>query len=112
MTRAIEEQAPAPFNSLLLAAQIVERGQIRYTPAGVPVLELKLGHASQCIEAGAPRQVAFEAAAVALGPMALRADAAPLGCALQFEGFLAQKSLKSKTLVIHITNISAPVADT
>ncbi|WP_034411021.1 primosomal replication protein N [Derxia gummosa] len=112
MTRESTATAQAPSNTVVLAAQIVERGQVRYTPAGVPVLELRLGHASQCIEAGAPRQVAFEAAAVALGPMALRADAAPAGCTLRFEGFLAQKSLKSKTLVIHITNISAPVADT
>jgi len=109
---AEQASAPAAPNSVVLAAQIVERGQLRYTPAGVPVLELKLGHASQCMEAGVPRQIAFEASAVALGPMALMADAAPMGCALRFDGFLAQKSLKSKMLVIHIMNISAPVADT
>ena len=49
----------------------MERGILRYTPAGVPVIEFRVVHASEQSEAGTSRNVECELACVALGPTAL-----------------------------------------
>ena len=92
------------MNQTILAASIVERQALRFTPAGVPVTELKLDHRSEVQEAGGTRSVEFEAAAVALGDLARQLQAAPMDSVLLFQGFLARKSRQSKTLVFHITS--------
>jgi len=40
------------MNRLVLSASLVERGGLRSTPAGVPVLDLGLKHESQLSESG------------------------------------------------------------
>ena len=78
---------------------------MRYTPAGIPVSEGWLEHASSQLEANAERQVRLEIALLALGENALWLDAAPLGGPVRVSGFLAAKSLKSKTPVLHVNSI-------
>jgi len=57
------------------------------------------------MEAEKPRQVECEIACVALGaPALLLKDARP-GAGLELEGFLAAKSIKTRTAVLHVTNI-------
>ncbi len=78
---------------------------MRYTPAGVPAIEFRLGHESEQIEAEKPRRVECEIACIALGTKALLLkDAAP-GDEVELEGFLAAKSVKSRSPVLHVTNI-------
>jgi primosomal replication protein N len=78
---------------------------LRYTPAGVPAIEFRLGHESEQIEAEKPRRVECEMACIALGSKALLLkDAAP-GAGLELTGFLAAKSVKSRSPVLHVTNI-------
>lgn len=92
-------------NAVDLAGQLLEKGALRYTPAGVPVLEFRLGHASEQEEAGATRRVECEMQCTALGPPALLlADAKP-GEALRLGGFLAAKSLKNRNPVLHVNKI-------
>ena len=55
------------MNRLVLAAQLVERGALRYTPAGLPALDLSLKHESEVSEDGQPRKVSLEIKAVAIG---------------------------------------------
>ena len=45
------------MNRLVLQAQILEVAALRYTPAGLPALDLMLKHESTVDEAGAPRTV-------------------------------------------------------
>jgi primosomal replication protein N len=78
---------------------------LRYTPAGVPVIEFRIIHASEQIEAELPRQVECELACVALGQTALLLKEAIPGIALKVDGFLAARSLKHKTPVLHVTRI-------
>ena len=52
---------------MLLDATLAERGDLRYTPAGVPALDCVLMHASVQAEAGGDRRVDCELAAVAFG---------------------------------------------
>jgi primosomal replication protein N len=58
------------MNRVLLTAQIIERKALRYTPAGLPALDLILKHESDVVEAQQPRKVAMDIKAVALGPIA------------------------------------------
>lgn len=78
---------------------------LRYTPAGVPVIEFRVVHASEQSEAGTSRNVECELACVALGPTALLLKEASPGTAFTVSGFLAAKSLKQKMPVLHVTMI-------
>jgi primosomal replication protein N len=92
-------------NRTELAGQLQERGSLRYTPAGVPVIEFRIAHASEQIEAANPRRVECELACVAIGPLALLLKETSPGMELVVGGFLAARSLKQKTPVLHVTTI-------
>jgi primosomal replication protein N len=94
------------LNRLRLAATIVGRSALRYTPAGLPVCEAQCRYSGAVIEAGLERQLAFEFAAVAAGSVAERLDRLALGSALELEGFLATTSHRSNRLRIHITEFT------
>ncbi len=92
------------MNRLILAAEVVERGAMRYTPAGLPALDLVLKHQSEVTEDGQPRQVAMQLKAVAIGAITRPAAALALGAPAQFAGFLAA-SRNGKGLVFHVTEL-------
>jgi len=92
-------------NRLVLSVQLAELGSLRMTPAGVPVMECLLAHRSRQWEAGSEREVSCELRAVALGDSARLMAAASLGTQLKVAGFLAARSLKSRTPVLHITTV-------
>jgi len=48
------------MNRLVLAATLVERGALRYTPAGLAALDMLLKHESEVSEDGLPRKVSLE----------------------------------------------------
>ena len=84
---------------------VLERGALRYTPAGVPVVEFRLEHASEQQEAGGTRKVECELACIALDTLAnLMGDAKP-GDGLRVKGFLAARSIRNRTPVLHVTEI-------
>jgi len=91
-------------NEFHLVAVIGERDVMRYTPAGIPIVAAKLAHSSEQVEAGIPRLVEFEVAAVAAGEISGKFNQAPLGAPFKFTGFLARKSRNSKSLVFHIAD--------
>ena len=76
---------------------------MRYSPAGVPVLECLLDHRSTQCEAEAPREVQFEIKALALGAIVTELERVAPGTELAVEGFLAPARKGSKTLLLHIT---------
>jgi primosomal replication protein N len=92
-------------NRLVIAASLVELKAPRYTPAGVPVAELKLRHGSKQVEAGVERDVECELAAVAIGDLAKLIQGAKLGDMLQATGFVANRGKSARQLVLHLTNI-------
>ena len=55
------------MNRLVLDATLVERAALRYTPAGLPALDLGLKHESTVTEDGQPRKVSMEMRALAIG---------------------------------------------
>ena len=92
-------------NLLVMQGALIHKETLRYTPAGIPLLSLTLQHASEQLEAGLMRKVECEVNAVALGDMALKAQAIAPGTPLSIRGFLAKRSLKSTQLVLHINTI-------
>lgn len=84
---------------------------LRYTPAGMPIVNAVLHHRSQQMEAGISRLTEFDIAALAAGDICTRFSAADLGGLYQFSGFLAKKNRNSKSLVFHIIDFSAVISD-
>ena len=83
----------------------MELSVLRYTPAGIPALNFRIAHQSTQEEAGVPRQVECEMACVALGATAQLLAGAKPGDGVKLSGFLAAKSLKSRTPVLHVDTI-------
>ena len=88
-------------NQLVLAACITELDALRYTPAGLPALNMRLEHESDIQEAGQTRQVKAAVKAVAFGAMAERLVKQAIGSAWKFSGFVATPS-NGKHVVFHI----------
>ena len=78
---------------------------MRYTPAGIPVVEFRLEHRSEQAEAGASREVRAEIGAVAFEAQARLIAKASMGSQVKLEGFLGAKSRRSKKLVLHVTHV-------
>jgi primosomal replication protein N len=88
-------------NSLVLGACIAEAETMRYTPAGLPALNIRLEHESSVQEAGGSRIVKVVVKAVAFGTLAERLAKQAIGSVWQFTGFLAQ-ARQGKSVVFHI----------
>lgn len=89
-------------NQVVLTGRLIERKELRFTPAGLPALDVRIGHASEQVEAGKPRQVGLEIEAVALGALAEALGRADMRRGYRFEGFLALRSRMSRQLVLHL----------
>jgi len=91
-------------NRLALDATVVDRGDLRHTPAGIPLLDFRLEHESEQTEAGMARQVRLEVACLATEREARLLAAAPLGAKVELRGFLAPRGRSSRQLVLHVTS--------
>jgi primosomal replication protein N len=91
-------------NRLLLAARLIERRALRYTPAGLPALDFELKHESELSEDGQLRKVSMQIRAVAIGRITQPMAAMPLGAAGSFAGFLAS-ARNGRGLLFHVTAI-------
>lgn len=89
------------MNRLVISASISELGGLRFTPANLPALDLRLEHESQVEEAGASRQVKAALKAVAFGSVAERASRQAPGSVFRFSGFLATPA-RGRHPVFHI----------
>jgi primosomal replication protein N len=96
------------MNRLVLMAQLVERGALRYTPAGLPALDLSLRHESTVTQDGQPRKVSLEIAARAIGEITHRAAALELGASHGFAGFLGSRR-NGRGVLFHVTEIDGSV---
>ena len=95
----------AAMNRLVLTAQLVERGAVRYTPAGLPALDMVLKHESTVSEDGQPRKVSLEIKAVGIGAITRPIGALTLGSNGTFAGFLAA-ARNGRGLLFHVTSLT------
>ena len=93
------------MNTVKLTARIAEASPLRYTPAGIPALNLVLEHESEVVEHGVTRQVKLTVRAVAFGSLAESAGQLELGKLQLFTGFLIN-ARTSKSIVFHIQAIA------
>ena len=84
---------------------ISELSPLRYTPAGVPVLEFLLSHESEVTEAGQLRRIALSLVVVAMGDLAQMAGTMRLGCKVRLQGFLAPVRKDSQKYRLHAQHI-------
>ena len=89
------------MNSTELTACIAEQNALRYTPAGLPALDLILEHASEIQEAGQARKVQLKLHALAFGSLAEALVKQAVGSVWTFKGFLATPR-QGKSVVLHI----------
>ena len=92
------------MNQLILQAQLLELGLVRYTPAGLMALDLSLKHESQVQEAGKPRKVSMELKAVVVGDLGKRLQALGVGGTALFSGFLTHQR-NGRGTVFHVTAV-------
>ena len=90
------------MNQFVLTATALEVKPLRYTPAGLPAVEMVLSHESEVQEAGHMRRIDLVLSAVALGDIALLLSDTPLGASLSIQGFIAPARKGSNKLVVHI----------
>ena len=92
------------MNRLVLTAQLVERGAMRYTPAGLPALDLGLKHESEVMQGGQTRKVSMEIKARAIGEVTQRVAALEIGSTHGFAGFLGSQR-NGRGIVFHVTEL-------
>jgi primosomal replication protein N len=92
------------MNRVVLGAKLVERGARRYTPAGLPVLELTLQHESDQTEDGQARRVTLELKALAIGGITDQVGSLALGSKGTFAGFLTH-ARNGRGVLLHITSL-------
>lgn len=93
-------------NRLVLDACLIEKNELRYTLARVPVVEALFNHSGSQIENGSMRQNDFDLAIIAMGELAEVLNQTEVGRFYRLQGFINRKSLKSIKLRLHLTHIS------
>ena len=96
------------MNRLVLTAQLVERGAVRYTPAGLPALDLSLRHESEVTQDGQARKVSMEIKARAIGEITRRLSTLEIGSNHGFAGFLGSQR-NGRGIVFHVTELNAQI---
>ena len=80
-------------NSIVISAVLVEKKELCY----------RCHYAGQQFEAGAMRKIEFDFTVMSFADTAARLDKVELGKTLDMKGFIAQRSLRSSKLTVHIT---------
>ena len=92
------------MNRLVLSARLIERGALRYTPAGLPALDFRLEHQSELSEAEQLRKVSVQVRAIAIGAITQALSALALGDDSTFAGFLSG-TRNGRGLLFHVTSL-------
>jgi primosomal replication protein N len=92
------------MNRLVLSATLAERAALRFTPAGLPALDLVLAHESELVHEGQPRKVSMQLKALAIGSTVSAVASMPLGSLAQFVGFVAP-ARNGRGWIFHITEV-------
>jgi len=94
-------------NSVRLTAALAGMEPLRHTPAGLPVIDFTLTHASRQSEAGHERTVEFDMPAKAAGELANQIAQWQPGRQVDVQGFLNRKHRMSRQIILHVTHIES-----
>jgi primosomal replication protein N len=98
-------------NRVELDGKVVASDSLRYTPAGIPVLQFKLAHVSQQIEAGRERTVNCEIEAMAFGDVATRIARLPPESRVKLSGFLDRKGARNPMPNLHVIEFEIDIKE-
>ena len=82
---------------------MAERGELRYTPAGIEALDFVLQHQSTQSEAGMPCEVQLQISCVGFGTIARDMHSVKPGAVLHVSGFLRASRRGSRQMKLHVT---------
>lgn len=85
-----------------MSGEVIGKDILRTTPAGIPLIEFRLRHSSQQMEAGMQREVQCEIAMMALGEAAQALENVSNGQRIAVQGFLSSRSRNSDYPVLHV----------
>jgi primosomal replication protein N len=94
-------------NEVALSGELTAVEPLRYTPAGIPLLNFRLLHRSQQAEAGRKRQVECEVSGVAMAEVAVALSQLKPGQTARVKGFLNRRGRMGTQLVLHATEAHA-----
>ncbi len=89
------------MNLVQLHGRIAQISDVRYSPFGLPLIDLLIEHESQLEEAGVQRKIQLRLKALAVGAQAEKILQLDLQTNLYFAGFLAS-SQQSKSVLFNI----------
>ena len=89
-------------NQVVLSGEVGQLEQLRFTPAGIPVLSFVLSHDSSQAEAGLSCQTQFRLPARALGEVARSMQVLSDGAGVTLQGFLGRRGRHGNQLMLHI----------
>lgn len=92
----------AQANRVVIGAVLSSVGTLRYSPAGVPILDATAEHCSEQSEAGSGRRVECVVPLLAAGDTARQLAQHAPGTAVELHGFLAARHRNSAVLVLHV----------
>jgi len=92
-------------NYLCVCLSLTSLHALRYSPAGVAILDASGRIEAWVHEAGAPRKLEFELAIRFTEALALQACKLALGTELQLEGFLAPIRMHARSLRMHVQDM-------
>ena len=93
-------------NDLTIVATITTKDELRYSPAGLPVLKFSIEHFSKQIEVKHQRQVHLNLECIAIGDKALQVDEIEVGSTLGLQGFLMNKGARSRWPVLNVQELN------
>ncbi|MBU2642200.1 MAG: primosomal replication protein N [Thiobacillus sp.] len=93
------------MNRLVISGALIQIDPLRYSPAGVPIVEAVVHHRSSQTVASQTRQVECELTVQASGSLASQLTQITVGTQVKMEGALNRRSVNSRQLLLILNRI-------
>jgi primosomal replication protein N len=98
------------LNQVEIQATLAQAKALRYTPAGIPALDVQLEHQGEAVEVGQIKTVKVSLNAVTFGLNAEQLQKVSIGAMLRVKGFL-DSARNGKSVVLHITEFESIIIE-
>ncbi len=94
------------INAVQITATLVDKRELRYTPAGIAVFEGMFHYSGDVYEAGGMRHLEFDFSALSFADVAVRLEKVAPASKVHMKGFLSPRTMKSSKLTVHVTEFT------
>ena len=91
------------INAVQITASLVDKHELKYTPAGIAVFEGTFHYSGDVYEAGGMRHLEFDFSAVSFADTAVGLEKTALGSKVHMKGFLSPRTMRFSRLTVHVT---------